>query len=171
MARSTLGKLLLNPFGGFGTAVQAGKGVIGGVASKAQGGTFGEGFEQGVQGDMGDALSSTKGLLGQAKDKLTNQDDFDGINSKLDKLLEASGAEEGDVAGVGASGPALQPQQQLNSSALAMKVNSFMESSQQSPYSNNTGGKKSNFEKEGATRMMAVADPEEDTKNSLFQQS
>ena len=169
MARSTLGKLLLNPFGLAGSAVEAGKGVIGGVASKAQGGTFGEGFQQGVQGDMGDALSSTKGLLGQAKDKLTNQDDFDGINSKLDKLLEASGAEEGAVAG--ASGPALQPQQQLNSSALAMKVNSFMESSQQSPYSNNTGGKKSNFEKEGATRMMAVADPEEDTKNSLFKQS
>jgi len=166
MARSTLGKLLLNPFGLAGSAVEAGKGVIGGVASKAQGGTFGEGFEQGVQGDLGDAMSSTKGLLSQAKDKLTNQDDFDGINAKLDKLLEASGSEGGDVTG--ASGPALQPQQQLNPSALAMKVNSFMGSSQQSPYSNDTGGKKSNFEEKSATRMMAVADPEEDTKNSLF---
>ena len=168
MARSTLGKLLLNPFGLAGSAVEAGKGVIGGVASKAQGGTFGEGFQQGVQGDLGDAVSSTKGLLGQAKDKLTNQDDFDGVNAKLDKLLEASGADVGETVNAAGVIGGQQPQQPVNSSALAMKVNSFMGSSQQSPYSNNTGGKKSNFEKEGATRMMAVADPEEDTKNSLF---
>jgi hypothetical protein len=157
MARSTLGKLLLNPFG---------LGVIGGVASKAQGGTFREGFEQGVQGDLGDAMSSTKGLLGQAKDKLTNQDDFDGINAKLDKLLEASGG-GGETVNAASVIGGQQPQQPLNPSALAMKVNSFMESSQQSPYSNNTGGKKS----KSASRMMAVADPEEDTKNSLFKQS
>jgi hypothetical protein len=169
MARSTLGKLLLNPFGLAGSAVEAGKGVIGGVASKAQGGTFREGFEQGVQGDLGDAMSSTKGLLGQAKDKLTNQDDFDGINAKLDKLLEASGG--GETVNAASVIGGQQPQQPLNPSALAMKVNSFMESSQQSPYSNNTGGKKSNFEEKSAIRMMSVADPEENTKNSLFKKS
>ena len=52
MARSTLGKMLLNPFGGAGMAVEAGKGIIGGLASKSQGGTFKEGFHQGVQGDI-----------------------------------------------------------------------------------------------------------------------
>jgi len=168
MARSTLGKLLLNPFGLAGSAVEAGKGVIGGVASKAQGGTFKEGFQEGVQGDLGDAMSSTKGLLGQAKDKLTNQDDFDGINAKLDKLLEASGSGAGETVNAAGVIGGQQPQQPLNPSALAMKVNSFMESSQQSPYSNDTGGRKSNFEENSAVRMMSVADPEENTKNSLF---
>jgi len=53
-------------------------------------------------------------------------------------------------------------------SALAMKSNAFMDTSQQSPYSNKTGGKNPTFSKDTAMRMMAVADPNTKTSGLLF---
>jgi len=53
-------------------------------------------------------------------------------------------------------------------SALAMKSNAFMGTSQQSPYSNKTGGKNPTFSKDTAMRMMAVADPNTKTSGLLF---
>jgi len=52
--------------------------------------------------------------------------------------------------------------------ASPAKFTEFMQSTTQSPISNNTGGKNPNFKFGEADRMMAVADPNVDTKGALF---
>lgn len=90
--------------------------------------------------------------------------------------------EQGVTVGGVKQDPRLDPTQttgapiSINPSAVNPPVpgqttpESFKATPQQSPYSNNTGGKQPTFQDDIARQMMAVADPNQNTQNSLFQQ-
>tara|TARA_R100001463_G_scaffold64571_1_gene117668 strand:+ start:339 stop:785 length:447 start_codon:yes stop_codon:yes gene_type:complete len=81
------------------------------------------------------------------------------INSKLDKLI----GEEGDVPNP-AQDPALAPQAPFQP-ATPLNFKEFMTSTTQDPATNGTGSAKAVF---GDVRPMSVADPNINTKSSLF---
>ena len=83
------------------------------------------------------------------------------INSKLDKLVSESG--EGDVPDP-AQDPAMQPQAPF-APATPLNFKEFMTSTTQDPATNGTGSANAVF---GDVRPMSVADPNIDTKGSLF---
>ena len=83
------------------------------------------------------------------------------INSKLDKLIGEGG--EGDVPNP-AQDPAMQPQAPF-APATPLNFKEFMTSTTQDPATNGTGSANAVF---GDVRPMSVADPNIDTKGSLF---
>lgn len=118
---------------------------------------YGGGLKGAIKGTVGEFTGGT------AKDR--NEE----INSKLDEIISGIAALGGADDGTGApdistTSPASAPL----AMATPAKFSEFMSTTQQAPVSNNTGGKNPTFNPQTADRIMAVADPEVDTKGALF---
>ena len=139
-------------------AIKGGGALIKGIKNRDE---FGGGLKGALKG-TGDALTSG-GLIGKIKDGIENRNEE--INSKLDTIIAAVGGGE-DVPDMDtmSTSPGAAPL----AMASPVKFTEFMNTPQQAPVSNNTGGKNSNFKFGEADRMMAVADPDVDTKGALF---
>ena len=125
--------------------------VVKGIKNRDE---YGGGFKGAVKGIAGEATGGTE--------KNRNEE----INSKLDTIIAAVSG-DGDTAmasDISTTSPGAAPL----AMAAPAKFKEFMQSTTQSPISNDTGGKNPNFKFGEADRMMAVADPDVDTKGALF---
>ena len=139
-------------------AIKGGGALIKGIKNRDE---FGGGLKGALKG-TGDALTSG-GLIGKIKDGIEGRNEE--INSKLDTIIAAVGGGDDTMApDISTTSPAAAPL----AMASPVKFTEFMNTPQQAPVSNNTGGKNSNFKFGEADRMMAVADPNVDTKGALF---
>ena len=146
------------PFLGTLGVMKGGGALVKGIKNRDQ---FGGGLKGALKG-TGDALTSG-GLIGKIKDGVNKRNEE--INAKLDTIIAAVG---GGDEGMGADTMSTSPGAAPLGMASPAKFKEFMTTTQQSPVSNNTGGKKSTFDPVMADRMMAVADPETNTKDLLF---
>jgi hypothetical protein len=138
--------LNINPLGLLGVGGVLGKPLVEGFKNrKEHGGGIG-GIVKGVGEELG---------FGD-KDQALSE-----INSKLDKLIGEGG--EGDVPNP-AQDPAMRPQAPF-APATPLNFKEFMTSTTQDPATNGTGSANAVF---GDVRPMSVADPNIDTKGSLF---
>lgn len=139
-------------------AIKGGGALIKGIKNRDE---FGGGLKGALKG-TGDALTSG-GLIGKIKDGIEGRNEE--INSKLDTIIAAVGGGDDTMApDISTTSPAAAPL----AMAAPAKFKEFMQSTTQSPISNDTGGKNPNFKFGEADRMMAVADPDVDTKGALF---
>ena len=128
--------------------------VVKGVQNRDE---YGGGLKGAIKGTVGEFTGGT------AKNR--NEE----INSKLDEIISGISALGGADDGTGApdvstTSPAAAPL----AMAAPAKFSEFMSTTQQAPVSNNTGGKNPTFNPQTADRIMAVADPEIETKGSMF---
>lgn len=137
--------------------LKGGGALVKGIKNRDQ---FGGGLKGALKG-TGDALTSG-GLIGKIKDGVNERNEE--INTKLDTIIAAVGGSEEPGADTMSTSPGAAP---LGMASPA-KFKEFMTTAQQAPVSNGTGGKNSTFSAKNADRMMAVADPNTDTKNLLF---
>jgi hypothetical protein len=138
--------LNINPLGLLGVGGVLGKPLVEGFKNrKEHGGGIG-GIVKGVGEELG---------FGD-KDQALSE-----INSKLDKLIGEGG--EGDVPNP-AQDPAMRPQAPF-APATPLNLYPLMTSTTQDPATNGTGSANAVF---GDVRPMSVADPNIDTKGSLF---
>ena len=136
--------------GKIGGIIKGGGALIEGIKNRDE-------YGGGVKG----AIKGTVGALTGGTEKNRNEE----INTKLDTIIAAvSGGDEAMGADTMSTSPGAAPL----SMASPAKFKEFMKTAQQSPVSNNTGGKKSTFDPVMANRMMAVSDPETNTKDLLF---
>ena len=140
-----------NKFVGLGTLVKNAGTLAKGIKNRDE---YGGGLKGAIKGVAGEFTGGTE--------KNRNEE----INTKLDTIIAAvsGGGDEAMAADTMSTSPAAAPL----SMASPAKFKEFMKTAQQSPVSNNTGGKKSTFDPVMADRMMAVADPETNTKDLLF---
>jgi len=140
-----------NKFLGLGTLVKNAGTIAKGIKNRDE---YGGGLKGAIKGVAGEFTGGTE--------KNRNEE----INTKLDTIIAAvsGGGDEAMAADTMSTSPAAAPL----SMASPAKFKEFMKTAQQSPVSNNTGGKKSTFDPVMADRMMAVADPETNTKDLLF---
>lgn len=144
----------LNVLGG----IKAGGALIKGIKNRDE---FGGGLKGALKG-TGDALTSG-GLIGKIKDGIEGRNEE--INSKLDTIIAAVGGGDDTMApDISTTSPGAAPL----AMASPARFTEFMNTPQQAPVSNNTGGKNPTFAPTQADRMMAVADPDVDTKGALF---
>lgn len=128
--------------------------IVKGVKNRDE---YGGGLKGAIKGTVGEFTGGT------AKNR--NEE----INSKLDEIISGIAALGGADDGTGApdistTSPAAAPL----AMATPAKFSEFMSTTQQAPVSNNTGGKNPTFNPKTADRIMAVADPNVDTKGALF---
>jgi len=130
-----------NPLGFLGLGGVLGKPLLEGFKNRKEHG-----------GGLGGIIKGTGEQLGFGdKDKALSE-----INSKLDQLIGEGG--EGDIPDP-AQDPALAP------IATPLNFKEFMTSTTQDPATNGTGSAKAVF---GDVRPMSIADPNINTKSSLF---
>ena len=137
--------------------IKGGGALVKGIKNRDQ---FGGGLKGALKG-TGDALTSG-GLIGKIKDGVNERNEE--INTKLDTIIAAVGGGEEPGADTMSTSAGAAP---LGMASPA-KFKEFMTTAQQAPVSNGTGGKNSTFSAKNADRMMAVADPNTDTKDLLF---
>lgn len=121
----------------------------------------------------GGLKGAIKGTFGEFTGE-TEKNRFENIDNKLDTIIQnmSQNTDPVNSASDPAATPFNQPQDQGLGTPMAMaspaKFTEFMTTHQQAPVSNNTGGKNPTFNPRHADRMMAVADPNVDTKGALF---
>ena len=140
-----------NRFLGLGTLVKNAGNIAKGIKNRDE---YGGGLKGAIKGVAGEITGGTE--------KNRNEE----INTKLDTIIAAvsGGGDEAMAADTMSTSPGAAP---LGMASPA-KFKEFMKTTQQAPVSNNTGGKKSTFDPVMADRMMAVSDPETNTKDLLF---
>jgi len=143
-----------NKFLGLGKLVKSAGTIVSGIKNKDE---YGGGLKGAIKGVAGEFTGATE--------KNRNEE----INSKLDEIISGIAALSGtdDVTSapdISTTSPAAAPL----AMATPAKFSEFMSTTQQAPVSNNTGGKNPTFAPTQADRMMAVADPDVDTKGALF---
>ena len=140
-----------NKFLGLGTLVKNAGNIAKGIKNRDE---YGGGLKGAIKGVAGEITGGTE--------KNRNEE----INSKLDTIIAAlsGGGDDAMASDISTTSPGAAPL----AMASPIKFKEFMQSTTQSPISNNTGGKNPNFKFGEADRMMAVADPNVDTKGALF---
>ena len=112
-------------------------------------------------GGLKGAIKGVAGEITGGTEKNRNEE----INSKLDTIIAALNTDDEAMApDISTTSPAAAPL----AMASPARFTEFMTTPQQAPASNDTGGKNPTFAPTQADRMMAVADPDVDTKGALF---
>lgn len=112
-------------------------------------------------GGLKGAIKGVAGEITGGTEKNRNEE----INSKLDTIIAALNTDDEAMApDISTTSAAAAPL----AMASPARFTEFMTTPQQAPASNNTGGKNPTFAPNQADRMMAVADPDVDTKGALF---
>lgn len=159
-----------------GGAFGAHRRMMGGLFNKGQGGQGGSKGFRGLNEKLDKVLAAVEGSQGGA-DPNAAAAAAATAGQPQDAPADTAAAEEvtaAEPAQDAAPPPPPAPETENykdpenDGSALAMKSNAFMGTPQQSPHSNDTGGKNPTFSKDTAMRMMAVADPNTKTSGLLF---
>ena len=140
-----------NKFLGLGKIVESAGNIVSGIKNRDE---YGGGLKGAIKGVAGEFTGATE--------KNRNEE----INTKLDTIIAAVSG--GDDEAMAADTMSTSPQAAPLAMAAPAKFKEFMSTTQQAPVSNNTGGKNPTFNPQTADRIMAVADPEVETKGSMF---
>ena len=140
-------------FLGLGKIVETAGNIVSGIKNRDE---YGGGLKGAIKGVAGEYTGATE----------KNRNDE--INSKLDEIIGGIAALGGVEDASNMNSMSTSPGAAPLAMASPAKFKEFMQSTTQSPISNNTEGKNPNFKFGEADRMMAVADPNVDTKGALF---